>query len=274
MHRQNLPATSSSVQDSRRAHTTGRDDESSPVQYGAEDVDKHAAQASAYIRAAAIKGPSNRHLVRLALKHRCLAGAHLARKQESVLRALDACQNSSQFLILFGKLNGNKFRGLYALEKRAKKGGSEGSGGGGSELSSSKSARKVWERPAKDYNSMCRPSSLQLWRSKSELRGTRARRRRRARSPFCLGATTSLGTLPRAAETGRPPLAGGKGPSRVECHVHGGWRQTGFSLLVRGILSRGGQMHRCEGRKAGIKQSKQNEFSHFHSTVFEPCWRA
>jgi len=88
---------------------------------------KHAVSGSAYIKAAAIKGPSNKHLVRLALKHRCLAGAHLARKQESALRALDACQHSSQFLILFGKLNGNKFRGLYAVEKKREKKGSAGS---------------------------------------------------------------------------------------------------------------------------------------------------
>ena len=89
---------------------------------------------SAYIKAAAIKGPSNKHLVRLALKHRCLAGAHLARKQESAMRALDACQHSSQFLILFGKLNGNKFRGLYAVEKKTSgRGKLSASVGGGAE---------------------------------------------------------------------------------------------------------------------------------------------
>ena len=177
IRRQTFRHEGSNVQDSRRAHHFGPRDESSSHQSAAEDVDKHAAQASAYIRAAAIKGPSNRHLVRLALKHRCLAGAHLARKQESVLRALDACQNSSQFLILFGKLNGNKFRGLYALEKRAKKGGSEGSGGGGSELSSSKSARKVYgSGPPRITDSMVQAFFRYNSGSRSfqELRGTKS----------------------------------------------------------------------------------------------------
>lgn len=60
-------------------------------------------------------GPSNRKMVRLALKHRCLAGAHVAQTQMEVLHCLERCTATSQFVILFGKLNGNKFRGLYAV---------------------------------------------------------------------------------------------------------------------------------------------------------------
>ena len=45
--------------------------------------------ATAYVAAANLpKGPTNRDLVRLALRHRCLAGAHLARRQEDALRAI------------------------------------------------------------------------------------------------------------------------------------------------------------------------------------------
>ena len=70
-------------------------------------------------------GPTNRKMVRLALKHRCLAGGHVAQTQMEVLHCLDDCTMTSQFLILFGKLNGNKFRGLYAVA--SKKSGETGS---------------------------------------------------------------------------------------------------------------------------------------------------
>lgn len=62
-------------------------------------------------------GPSNRKLVCLALKHRCLAGAHLSNE---LFEAVDSVKSSraNHFVILFGKLSGNKFRGLYALQGR------------------------------------------------------------------------------------------------------------------------------------------------------------
>ena len=39
----------------------------------------------------------------------------MAQTQMEALSALKTCSYTSQFLILFGKLNGNKFRGLYAV---------------------------------------------------------------------------------------------------------------------------------------------------------------
>ena len=41
--------------------------------------------------------------------------AHVAQTQMEVLHCLKQCTATSQFVILFGKLNGNKFRGLYAV---------------------------------------------------------------------------------------------------------------------------------------------------------------
>ena len=67
---------------------------------------------------AMLAGPTNRNIVRLALRHRCLAGAHVAQAQMEALSSLEDCTHTSQFLILFGKLNGNKFRGLYAVQSK------------------------------------------------------------------------------------------------------------------------------------------------------------
>ena len=65
-----------------------------------------------------LAGPTNRNIVRLALRHRCLAGAHVAQAQMEALSSLEDCTHTSQFVILFGKLNGNKFRGLYAVQSK------------------------------------------------------------------------------------------------------------------------------------------------------------
>jgi hypothetical protein len=47
-------------------------------------------------------------------------GAHVAQAQMEALSALQECDTTNQFLILFGKLSGNKFRGLYSVNKSSK----------------------------------------------------------------------------------------------------------------------------------------------------------
>lgn len=57
----------------------------------------------------------NRSLIRNALLHTCLAGAHLKKKLEKALSVL-SLSSSNQFLILFGQKRLN-FRGLYEVSK-------------------------------------------------------------------------------------------------------------------------------------------------------------
>jgi len=64
------------------------------------------------IKSSRMKRPSNAKLIRNALIHRCLAGAHLQRKKERALEAIDT-HGGDMFMILFGRKRLN-FRGLYA----------------------------------------------------------------------------------------------------------------------------------------------------------------
>ena len=44
----------------------------------------------------------------------------MAQAQMEALSVLQECDTTNQFLILFGKLSGNKFRGLYSVNKSSK----------------------------------------------------------------------------------------------------------------------------------------------------------
>ena len=161
-------------------------------------------------------------------------------------------QNSSKFH-LFRKLNGTNFAEAYMPWKSGRRRAAlKGAAAVGRSCRRQVGPQGVRERPAKDYRQ--HGAGLLRYNSGSRLRaqGHRVRRRRRRDRP-CLGATTSLGTLPRAAETGRPSR---RGPSRVECHVSWRTAQTGFSLLAARILSRRGadvRVQMYEGRKAEYK---------------------